>query len=300
MGGPVTGYPVDISVGSADDARMSDDRTPLTARESAAPPPEALDPSDPSDPDTDTDTTGVVRDSLGIGLTVGISGVAFGIAGSAAHLTVWQTCALSLLVFTGASQFALVGSLAAGGALLPAVIGALFLGARNAFYGLRLSERLAVPRVLRPLAAHLVIDETAAVALTRTARGPARLGFLVTGLSLFATWNLCTLAGALGADALGDPAAYGLDAAGPAVFLALLAPRLREGATELRVAALGALLALAAATVLPTGVPVLLSIAAVPIVLAATRAADRNDTGRNDTGRNTTGRSADAPGKEHR
>ncbi|GAA1254554.1 AzlC family ABC transporter permease [Kitasatospora nipponensis] len=215
--------------------------------------------------------TGVVRDSLAIGVTVGLSGLAFGIAGSTAHLSIAQTCALSLLVFTGASQFALVGALAAGGALLPAVVGALFLGVRNAFYGLRLSERLAVPRALRPLAAQLVIDETAAVALTRTARRPARLGFAVTGVTLFAVWNLCTLLGALGADALGDPAAYGLDAAGPAVFLALLAPRLREGATELRVAALGALLALAAATVLPTGVPVLLAIAAVPIVLAATR-----------------------------
>lgn len=238
---------------SAEDARMSDDPTPASAG-------------------PDSSTRAVVRDSLGIGLTVGISGVAFGIAGSAAHLTVWQTCALSLLVFTGASQFALVGSLAAGGALLPAVVGALFLGARNVFYGLRLSERLAVPRALVPLAAQLVIDETAAVALTQTERRPARLGFLVTGVSVFVTWNLSTLAGALGANALGDPAAYGLDAAGPAVFLALLAPRLREGATELRVGALGAVLALLAATVLPTGVPVLLSIAAVPIVLAATRA----------------------------
>ncbi|MFD0258525.1 AzlC family ABC transporter permease [Kitasatospora indigofera] len=224
-------------------------------------------------------TAAVVRDSLGIGLTVGVSGLAFGIAGSAAHLSVWQTCALSLLVFTGASQFALVSALAAGAALPAAVLGALFLGARNAFYGLRLGPRLELSRLTRPFAAHLMIDETAAVALTQPDRRAARLGFAVTGISLFATWNLCTLAGALGADALGDPAVYGLDAAGPAVFLALLAPRLREGATELKVAAVGAVLALAATVVLPTGVPVLLSIAAVPIVLAAgrTREGDAGD-----------------------
>jgi predicted branched-subunit amino acid permease len=217
------------------------------------------------------DTRAVVRDSLGIGLTVGASGLAFGVAGSAAHLSVWQTCALSLLVFTGASQFALVSALAAGAALPAAVLGALFLGARNAFYGLRLGPRLGFPRLLRPLAAHFMIDETAAIALTRADRRTARLGYAVTAASLFATWNLCTLAGALGAGALGDPAAYGLDAAGPAVFLALLAPRLREGPTELRVAGAGAVLALAATVALPTGVPVLLSIAAVPLVLAATR-----------------------------
>ncbi|MFI6445126.1 AzlC family ABC transporter permease [Kitasatospora sp. NPDC050543] len=222
-------------------------------------------PAAPAEP-----TRAIVRDSLGIGLTVGVSGLACGVAGTAAHLTTWQTCALSLLVFTGASQFALVASLAAGAALPAAVIGALFLGARNAFYGLRLGARLGFSRLERPFAAHLMIDETAAVALVRADRRGARLGFTVTGLTLFATWNICTLAGALGADALGDPNVYGLDAAGPAVFLALLAPRLREGATELRVALLGAVLALAATTVLPTGVPVLLSIAAVPIVLAAT------------------------------
>ena len=224
-------------------------------------------------------TREVVRDSLGIGLTVGVSGLAFGVAGSAAHLSVWQTCALSLLVFTGASQFALVSALAAGAALPAAVLGALFLGARNAFYGLRLGPRLGFSRLLRPLAAHFMIDETAAVALTRSDRRTARLGYAVTALSLFTTWNLCTLAGALGAGALGDPAVYGLDAAGPAVFLALLAPRLREGPTELRVAAVGAVLALAATVVLPTGVPVLLSIAAVPLVLAATRRTAKEDLG---------------------
>ena len=220
----------------------------------------------------------VVRDSLGVSFAVGCSGVAFGVAGAAAQLTVWQTCALSLLVFTGASQFALVGALAAGAAPAAAVTGALFLGVRNAFYGLRLSERLDLPMAVRPVAAQFVIDETAAVALAQPDRRSARLGFTVTGLCLFALWNLTTLAGAVGADALGDPAAYGLDAAGPAVFLALLAPGLREDGAARSVAAAGAGLALAATFVVPTGVPVLLSLAAVPLVALFRRRAGRNRT----------------------
>jgi predicted branched-subunit amino acid permease len=214
----------------------------------------------------------VVRDALTVGLTVGASGAAFGVTGAAAHLSVVQTCALSLLVFTGASQFALVGALAAGAALPAAVAGALFLGLRNCLYGLRLGPRLEIPRWLRPLAAQAVIDETAAVTLVQPGRRAARIGFTVTGLTLYLVWNLTTLAGALGAGALGDPGRYGLDAAGPAVFLALLGPRLREGGTERSVAALAVLLAVAAVPVLPDGTPVLLAVAAVPLALALRRA----------------------------
>lgn len=183
-------------------------------------------------------------------------------------LTVWQTCALSLLVFTGASQFALVGALAAGGNPLTAAAGAFFLGVRNAFYGLRLSQLLALPRVLRPFAAQWVIDETAAVSLAQAGRRAARIGFAVTGLSLYVLWNLTTLLGALGAEAIGDTDAWGLDAAGPAVFLALLAPMLRT-ATERTVAGLAVLLGLGLLPVLPAGVPVLAAALAAPAVLYA-------------------------------
>lgn len=221
-------------------------------------------------PATDRDTAvpdrAVVRDALGVGLAVGASGLAFGVAGAAAHLTVWQTCVLSLLVFTGASQFALTAALAAGAAPLAAITGALFLGVRNSLYGLRLGPRLELPRLLRPLAAHAVIDETTAVAMVQPDRRSTRIGFAVTAVSLYLTWNLTTLAGALGAGALGDPTRLGLDAAGPAVFLALLGPRLREAGEPRSVALLGAVLALAATLVLPAGIPVLLAVAAVPIV----------------------------------
>ncbi|MBT2511190.1 AzlC family ABC transporter permease [Streptomyces sp. ISL-98] len=208
----------------------------------------------------------VVRDALGVGVAVGLSGFAFGVTSAGAGLTVLQTCALSLLVFTGASQFALVGALAAGGNPLTAAAGAFFLGVRNAFYGLRLSQLLALPRFVRPFAAHWVIDETTAVTLAQPTRRSARLGFTVTGLSLYVLWNLTTLLGGLGAEAIGDTDAWGLDAASPAVFLALLAPMLRT-TMERAVGGLAVVLALGLLPVLPAGVPVLVAALAAPAVL---------------------------------
>ncbi|MGW5122410.1 AzlC family ABC transporter permease [Streptomyces noursei] len=209
----------------------------------------------------------VIRDALGVGVAVGLSGFAFGVTSAGAGLSVWQSCALSLLVFTGASQFALVGALAAGGNPLTAAAGAFFLGVRNAFYGLRLSAVLGYRGTVRPLAAHWIIDETSAVALAQPDRRSARLGFTVTGLSLYVLWNLTTLGGALGARALGDTDAWGLDAAGPAVFVALLAPMLRS-TVERCTAGLAVLLLLVTLPLVPAGVPVLLAALAAPVVLA--------------------------------
>ncbi|MDH6701134.1 putative branched-subunit amino acid permease [Streptomyces sp. MAA16] len=224
--------------------------------------------------DADADTAerksdgAVVRDALGVGVAVGLSGFAFGVTAAGAGLTVAQTCALSLLVFTGASQFALVGALAAGGNPLTAAAGAFFLGVRNAFYGLRLSQMLALPRAVRPFAAQWVIDETTAVALAQPTRRATRIGFTVTGVTVYALWNLTTFLGALGADAVGDTRRWGLDAAGPAVFLALLAPMLRS-TTERAVAGLAVVLGLGLLPVLPAGVPVLVASLAAPAVLWA-------------------------------
>jgi predicted branched-subunit amino acid permease len=207
-----------------------------------------------------------VRDGLGVGVAVGLSGVAFGVTSVSGGLSVPQTCALSLLVFTGASQFALVAALAGGGGAAASALGAVFLGVRNCLYGLRLSGLLALPRGVRPVAAQWVIDETAAVALAQPDRRRARVGFAVTGLALYVCWNATTLLGAVGAGALGDPAAWGLDAAGPAVFLALLAPMLRDGRARLT-AALAVLLAVGCLPLLPAGVPVLVAALAAPAAL---------------------------------
>ncbi|WP_442809545.1 AzlC family ABC transporter permease [Streptomyces sp. NBC_01335] len=254
---------------------MAEQTTPLpTALPEPLPPPlstvgpdSGIAPSGtPDGPGATKTDAAVVRDALGVGVAVGLSGFAFGVTSAGAGLTLLQTCALSLLVFTGASQFALVGALAAGGNPYTAAAGAFFLGVRNAFYGLRLSQLLALPRALRPLAAHWVIDESTAVTLAQPTRRAARLGFTVTGASLYVLWNLTTLAGALGAEKLGDTDAWGLDAAGPAVFLALLAPMLTS-TTERITAALAVVLALGLLPVLPAGVPVLLAGLSAPAVL---------------------------------
>ncbi|MCM2578787.1 AzlC family ABC transporter permease [Streptomyces meridianus] len=217
---------------------------------------------------------GVVRDALGVGVAVGVSGFAFGITAAGSGISLAQAAVLSLLVFTGASQFALVGALAAGGNPLTAAAGAFFLGTRNAFYGLQLAQVLRLPRRMRPVAAHGVIDETSLVALAQPDRRSARIGFAVTGVTIYALWNLTTVLGVLGASALGDPEAWGIDAAGPAVFLALLAPMLRSR-TERAVAATAVLLVLAGQPLLPAGVPVLVAVLAVPVTLALRERAPR-------------------------
>jgi predicted branched-subunit amino acid permease len=207
----------------------------------------------------------VIRDGLGVGIATGAYGVSFGAISVAAGLTVAQTCALSLLVFTGASQFALVGVVAAGGAPISGALTALLLGSRNTLYGLRLAPLLAWRGVKRVLAAHLLIDESTAMSVTRENREAARLGFLVTGVSIFVLWNAATFAGAVAGNALGDPRQYGLDAAVGAAFLALLWPRLHRRRNQL-VAIAAAAVALGIVPVAPAGVPVL---AAAGVALVA-------------------------------
>ena len=175
-----------------------------------------------------------------------------------------QTCTLSLLVFTGASQFALVGVLGAGGSAVAGVAAALLLGSRNAMYAVRLADLLGLRSWRRLVAAQVTIDETTAVAV---AAPPdlASLGFWSTALSVYGLWNLATLVGALGAARV-DTQALGLDAAVGGAFLALLWPQLRGARRE---AALGALIAVVAVPLTPPGVPVLLAaLAVLPAVRA--------------------------------
>lgn len=212
--------------------------------------------------------SGILRDSLSLGAAVGAYGVSFGALGVASGLTVLQTVALSALMFTGASQFALVGVLGAGGGPVAGVTTALLLGARNTLYGLRLAELLQLRGSRRLLAAQLTIDESTAMALGQDERAfggrSARLAFWATGATVYVCWNLATVVGAFAVDALGDPRAIGLDAAIPAGFLALLWPRLRSGEAW-AVAGGGAVVALALTPLLRPGLPVLAA-AAVAVV----------------------------------
>lgn len=200
---------------------------------------------------------GVVRDALGIAIASGAYAVSFGAISTAAGLSLLQTCALSVLMFTGASQFALVGIVGAGGSVWAGAATAALLGSRNALYGVRLSSILDRSGLRRLLAAHLVIDETTAMAIARESPAGSRFAFWATGAALFSFWNLGTLVGALATDLVPDPKVFGLDAAPPAAFLALLAPQLRAR-EPMAIALAAGVVALACLPFVPAGIPLLI------------------------------------------
>ncbi|WP_173923931.1 AzlC family ABC transporter permease [Agromyces sp. Marseille-P2726] len=209
-----------------------------------------------------------VRDSLAVGIATAAYGISFGALSVAAGLDIWQTCFLSLVMFTGGSQFALVGVLAGGGTAAggSAIATAGMLGIRNVVYGMRMKPVVDRGGLLRRVAAAWVtIDESTAVALAQPEERSARVGFWVTGVVIFAGWNLTTLAGALIGDALGDTRAWGLDAAAAAAFVGLLWPRLRRFQAG-AVAVAAAVVATITIPLLMPGLPVLVA-AAVAVVV---------------------------------
>lgn len=202
------------------------------------------------------------RDSIVLGAAVGLVGVTFGVLAVAAGLSVPKAMAMSLLVFTGASQFAAVGVIDGGGSPVSAVGGALLLAARNSLYGMRLSDRLAKYGWRRVPGAQFVIDETTAMSVAQEDERAADEAFWWTGFALFAFWNLGTFVGASLGDLVGDPDVWGLDAAFPASFVALLGPHLSTAPG--RVAGIvGAAIAIAAVPFTPAGAPILLAVLAI-------------------------------------
>jgi predicted branched-subunit amino acid permease len=217
--------------------------------------------------------TAVVRQSVAVGVATAMYGVSFGALSTAAGVGFWPTMALSLLLFSGGSQFAFVGVVAGGGALPVAVATSTLLGVRNGLYGMQVARWLGAHGPRRLLAAHLTIDESTAVGLGQPEPAGRRLGFWATGAAVFVGWNLATAAGAVVGDALGHPQRYGLDAMAGAAFVALLWPRLR--AREARaVAVLAAAVALVSLPALPAGLPVLAA-ALVAVGVAAVAARPR-------------------------
>lgn len=204
-----------------------------------------------------------------LGAAIGVFGISFGVLATTAGLTVLQACVMSLLVFTGASQFAAVGVLDAGGSIGSAFGSALLLAARNTAYGVAMAPTLSGGSLARRLlAAQLVIDESTAVATAQAGPAARRHAFWATGVAVFVCWNAGTVLGALAGDAIGDPEALGLDAAFPAGFVALAVPHLR-GRRGRVAAACGALIALVLIPLTPAGVPILAAVlGVVPAVLA--------------------------------
>lgn len=209
----------------------------------------------------------VVSASVALGFAVGVYAISFGVTSVAAGASVLQTCAMSLLVFTGASQFSAVSVIGSGGTPAAAFGGAALLAARNAVYGLAMSPYVGGGIGRRLVAAQLTIDESTAMAVSQHDLRHRRIAFWVTGGSVYVFWNSCTLIGALIGSAV-DPKAWGLDAAFPAAFVAILWPLLRRR-RSLLAAAIGALVCLVLVPFTPVGVPILCAavgvLAGVPI-----------------------------------
>ncbi|ANC30598.1 AzlC family ABC transporter permease [Isoptericola dokdonensis] len=232
-------------------------------------------------PPRSPEVSAAVRQGLSVAVATGLYGVSFGALAVVAGLSVAQTAALSLLLFSGGSQFALIGVVAAGGSPVAAIATSTLLGARNMLYGAVVAPLLDVRGWRRLAAAQLTIDESTAVAVGQRDPRATRAGFWVTGLGVFVLWNVFTLVGALAGDALGDPRAWGLDAAAAAAFLALVWPRL-AGRRAQGVAALAAAVSLALVPLTPAGIPVLAAAAVAIVVGLATSGPPR--AGRTATG----------------
>ena len=201
----------------------------------------------------------VDRTALSVAFTVGLYGAAFGAAGVTAGFSILQTCLLSILLFSGASQFAVVGIMGAGGAAISAIATATLLGFRNTLYGLQMAPILKVKGFKRVFAAQITIDESTAVATLQDNDQDRKRGFYLTGIGVYLFWNLFTFLGALGANAIGDPSVWGLDAAVPAAFLGLIWPRLKNK-VQFLVSGIAIAWALLLTPVTPAGIPIITTV----------------------------------------
>ncbi|MCW4466044.1 AzlC family ABC transporter permease [Glutamicibacter sp. MNS18] len=218
--------------------------------------------------------TPATRMGVSIAIATGLYGVSFGALSIAAGLDLWQTVALSAIMFTGGSQFAFIGVIAGGGTGAAAFTAASLLGVRNAVYGMQIKQTLR-PRARQvPMMAHVTIDESTATSLSQNSLAERARGFWTAGLGVFILWNLFTLVGALLGESLGDPAAWGLDGAAVAAFLGLLWPRLKGMEPIMIALAAGVVTALAVPLTAP-GMPIL--IAAAAAVLYAVLSAKRGE-----------------------
>ena len=206
--------------------------------------------------------------SIGVGIATGLYGVSFGALAVTAGLDLWQTQVLSLLMFSGGSQFAFVGVLASGGfgSVPSAIVSAWLLGIRNGFYAIRMAPILELKGWRKPVAAQLTIDESTAVSLSREGSIEMKQGFWCTGIAVFVFWNLMTFIGALAGELIGNPEQYGLDAAAAAAFVALVWPRLQGVLTSLA-AVVALVVAVLTSMWLPAGVPVIVAGLAVVILV---------------------------------
>lgn len=199
----------------------------------------------------------VLSTSISVGLATGLYGISFGALAAVAGLDLLSIMLLSILMFSGGSQFAFIGVIAAGGAPISAITSAWLLGVRNGFYAMRLNSVVAPKGFKKLFAAQLSIDESNGVSAAQTDFSSQRVGFWATGIAVFVFWNLATFLGAIAGDLLGSAETWGLDAAAAAAFLGLVWPRLKDNKL---LALSAAVVAVVGSLYLPAGVPVLLTV----------------------------------------
>ena len=215
---------------------------------------------------SDSRRSTVTRNAIGVGLATGLYGISFGALAVTSGFSFAQAQVLSLGLFSGASQFAVVGIMGAGGGALAAIATSSLLGIRNGLYALSLARVLKLSGIKKVFASHITIDESTAMSVANVDDEElSRWAFWATGISVFVFWNIATAIGAIGASLITDPKSFGLDAAVGAAFLALLWPRLIN--KQIRYIALSAaLLAVILIPVVRPGLPVLASVLIAVII----------------------------------
>ena len=194
-----------------------------------------------------------------------IFGISFGVLAEAAGMGVLAPVVMSATTFAGSAQFAAASILDDGGGALAAVVAAILLNARYAPMSIAVAPLFGGSRVRRLLSAQLIVDESWAL----SARGPGRFDPAVlfgVGLLFYPLWVGGTALGALAGDVVGDPERLGLDAAFPALFLALLVPQVRDR-RALAVALIAGVTALVLVPITPAGVPIIVASAACALGL---------------------------------
>ena len=206
-----------------------------------------------------------VRVGLSISVATGLYGVSFGALSVTSGLDFWQTMALSLLLFSGGSQFAFIGVVGGGGSGIAAMSAATLLGMRNGIYGMQLNALLHPTGWRKYVAAQVTIDESTATSTGQTDPAEQRRGFWAAGIGIYVLWNLFTAVGALAGSGLGDPKQWGLDGAAVAAFLALLWPRLK-GREPVAIAVVCAVATVVAVPFVPAGVPILVAAVVAAVI----------------------------------
>ena len=223
------------------------------------------------------------RQAASIVAAVAPFGIVFGATAATAGLSLLQAIGFSALVFGGSSQFAAVEILGDGGSVASAAIAGLLLNVRSLAFGVIMAPALFGTWWQRAAMSQLMIDESTAVGAAQQERRWRRYGYLVAGVGVFIVWNLTTIVGHVAFAGAGDLITkLGLDAAGPAAFLALLWPRL-SSAPQRWTAIAGALIALVLIPFAPPGVPILAAMLGVAASRIGTCKPDRIEGPMSDT-----------------